>query len=307
MSYRDDSIPRYYLYGEDAEARPFEFVHVERLRDRSEPRDWTIDVHTHIGLAQLAVFLEGGVELHLDATTSTVRAPAAVTIPSGAAHALDVVPGSQGYVVMLADDHLDQARLGRWLHDTLFSRSVMLSLDRSNSSQAEHLCEQLVREQQALEVAHDAVTQWLALSLLTLLARRADTSAGSASGQLDRFRDFRRLVEEHFHEHRSVSWYAGRLHLSESSLNRLCDSAGGTTAFEVVQGRLELEARRRLRYTTAPVTTLAHELGFRDQSYFSRFFRRRTGRSPSDFRLADQAILDDAAVASAEPSTLAAR
>ena len=59
----------------------------------------------------------------------------------------------------------------------------------------------------------------------------------------------------------------------------------GTSALDVIHGRLLLEAKRQLIYTTAPVTSLAFELGFQDPAYFSRFFRKNTGIAPGKFRL----------------------
>ena len=47
-----------------------------------------------------------------------------------------------------------------------------------------------------------------------------------------------------------------------------------------------LEARRRLAYIAAPATKIAYELGFADAAYFWRFFRRRAGVTPADFRRA---------------------
>ena len=44
------------------------------------------------------------------------------------------------------------------------------------------------------------------------------------------------------------------------------------------------EACRRLVYVAAPVSKLAFELGFEDPAYFCRFFKRRTGASPSQYR-----------------------
>lgn len=284
MTTQGQSIPHYQLYGEEADVRPFDFVHIEPLRDRSELHDWTIDVHTHVGLAQLALFLTGGMELSIDGRTERVRAPAVVTIPSGTVHGFDLDPGSAGFVVMLADERLDSAQLGRWLRSALFERPATLLLDARASTNVEHLCAYLLAEQQTLDEAHDAMTHWLTLVLLTVIARQAESTAEAGGEHADWLRQFRLLVESHFAEHRTVSWYADRLHLSESTLNRLCQRAAGWTAFEIIQDRLELEARRRLRYTTVPVSTLAGELGFADQSYFSRFFRRRTGQSPTAFR-----------------------
>jgi AraC family transcriptional activator of pobA len=58
----------------------------------------------------------------------------------------------------------------------------------------------------------------------------------------------------------------------------------GTTAFDLIQQRLALEARRRLVFRAHPVQGIAAELGFKDPAYFSRFFRRHCGMSPAEFR-----------------------
>jgi AraC family transcriptional regulator, transcriptional activator of pobA len=52
--------------------------------------------------------------------------------------------------------------------------------------------------------------------------------------------------------------------------------------------RVLLEARRLLAYTAAPVAEVARDLGFDDPSYFSRFFARRAGQAPQDYRAALQ-------------------
>jgi AraC family transcriptional activator of pobA len=280
------TIPYYGLYGDD-DVRPFEFVHVEPLRVRSEQYDWAIDVHAHRGLAQLVVLLGGSVGLTVDGWLSPMRAPAVATIPSGAVHALDVEPDSTGWVVMLDENELVTAQLGRWLRWGVLDRPAVLDLDASTADELAALCANVQRELASLEPAHDAMVRWQTLVLLTTLARRVRRDEEQAA-PVDRFRDFRQLVEHHFTEHRPIPWYAEGLHLSESSLNRLCQAATGRTAFEIVQDRLEIEARRRLRYTSVPIGVLAVELGFDDQSYFARFFRRRTGSSPSAFQQSAQ-------------------
>jgi AraC family transcriptional activator of pobA len=50
----------------------------------------------------------------------------------------------------------------------------------------------------------------------------------------------------------------------------------------VCQDRLALEAQRMLIYSSAPVSLIAYELCFSDPAYFfSRFFKRRIGTTPS--------------------------
>ncbi|MEO5805056.1 helix-turn-helix domain-containing protein, partial [Devosia sp.] len=44
------------------------------------------------------------------------------------------------------------------------------------------------------------------------------------------------------------------------------------------------EAKRLLQFTIRPVEDIAFEIGFKDPSYFSRFFRRRCGTAPKHWR-----------------------
>lgn len=56
------------------------------------------------------------------------------------------------------------------------------------------------------------------------------------------------------------------------------------SALELLHERRLLEARRLLAYSQLPIAQIAHQLGYEDPAYFSRFFQRRVGVSPSWYR-----------------------
>ena len=86
------------------------------------------------------------------------------------------------------------------------------------------------------------------------------------------------VVEARYLEHWPAQRFARELGLSETGLNRLCRRLTGLTAFELIQQRVTLEARRKLVYSAHSVSSIAAELGFKDPAYFCRFFRRRSNR-----------------------------
>jgi len=96
---------------------------------------------------------------------------------------------------------------------------------------------------------------------------------------------FVELIERHFRDWQPLSFYAQRLGVSTAQLNNSCRREAGRSAQEMIHDRLLLEARRLLAYSDLDVTGIGYALGFRDPAYFSRFFARRQGVSPSVFRL----------------------
>ncbi len=58
----------------------------------------------------------------------------------------------------------------------------------------------------------------------------------------------------------------------------------GRTTKELITDRVMLEAARLLRFSDRTVGEVAFQVGFRDPLYFSRAFKRHTGRSPQAYR-----------------------
>jgi len=96
--------------------------------------------------------------------------------------------------------------------------------------------------------------------------------------------DFQHLVAEQAVQRHHVQAFARDLAVSPSHLRLLCRRHLGVSAKEVIQERLEVTARRQLLFSDESAGQVAASLGFRDASYFARFFRRRTGLSPARFR-----------------------
>jgi AraC-like DNA-binding protein len=97
-------------------------------------------------------------------------------------------------------------------------------------------------------------------------------------------RKFNLLVETHFKEEHSVSFYAQQLYKSPKTLSNLFAIYNNKTPSQVIQERILIEAKRLLTYTQKTVKQITFELGFEDVSYFSNFFKKHTSLSPVDFR-----------------------
>lgn len=287
-------IPRFALYGEATATAP-ELLHIEDVQARSSLYQWEIAPHLHQGLYQVLWVREGSVLAMLDEQRLQLPGPVAIVVPPAVVHGFQFAPGTDGRVLSLSTRFLSEGdfqTVGS-AFETLFAAPRVLDL-RGDEVAAQRL-EALLREL-ATEFALSAgppppTTTWLARALVWRLAQVQQTPAagGGATPRQAPFTRFMALVEAHFLEHWTVARYAERLGLSTPRLNRLVRAASGRTAQALVHERLTREACRRLLYVAAPATSLALELGFDDPAYFSRFFRRQTGLSPQQWRLAQHA------------------
>lgn len=102
--------------------------------------------------------------------------------------------------------------------------------------------------------------------------------------EIDIVRAFNFLVEQHFKLKHSVKEYAELLNKSPKTLSNIFSKIGTKTPLQYIQDRRILEARRLLRYSNLQIQEIAYEIGYEDIQTFSRFFKKKEGMSPSEFK-----------------------
>lgn len=99
-----------------------------------------------------------------------------------------------------------------------------------------------------------------------------------AHPMLDKLKE---LLDENYKYEKEVAFYAGKLFMTSSYLNKLCKRQWGTSAKKTIDNRITLEATRLLLSSKKiAIREIAGQLGFSNVSNFSRFFKSRTGYSP---------------------------
>ena len=96
---------------------------------------------------------------------------------------------------------------------------------------------------------------------------------------------FNDAVIEHYRESREVSFYARMFHLSPKYFSTLIKQETGISASELINRYVALQAKAMLqqqRHLT--IQQVADRLGFTEQASFSRFFKIKTGLSPTEYR-----------------------
>ncbi|PVY37911.1 helix-turn-helix domain-containing protein [Pontibacter virosus] len=95
---------------------------------------------------------------------------------------------------------------------------------------------------------------------------------------------FRELVEVHFLTQRNTLFYAEQMAFSHSAFARKVKKYFGKSPSQLIQDRVILEAKKQLHLTHKSIKEVAAALNFEDEHYFSRYFKKQTGVSPTHFR-----------------------
>lgn len=113
---------------------------------------------------------------------------------------------------------------------------------------------------------------------------RSQQSTISISGQVELLDKFRDLLEQNYASQQPLSLYASALCVTPHHLNAVIKKTTSKTVTELIRDRLMLEAKRMLVHTDIPVGQIAHQLGYKDFSYFSRLFKKQHNNSPDKYR-----------------------
>ena len=96
--------------------------------------------------------------------------------------------------------------------------------------------------------------------------------------------NLKNAIETHYKTLRSPGDYGELLHISTKALNKVSKAHFNKTLTDLIAERLIIEAKRELYLTSKSVKEIAFELGFEDEFYFSRYFKKKVGVSPQTFR-----------------------
>lgn len=172
----------------------------------------------------------------------------------------------------------------------------LVELDPSLAGEIQDLFGQIKEELQAGGLAHsEALQSYLKILLIKatrhkLKARplvdptQVSASLPPALGALTG------LIEQHYREGHGPADYARMLHITPKALGRLVKNHLGKTLTELIRERTFQHAKWQLLHTRRPIKEVAAEVGFVDELYFSRLFKREAGLSPKAFRTFETAI-----------------
>lgn len=283
------AIPNYALYGDQARPAWLATFDIEWIPQRSRPYNWDIQPHTHDAFVQILALTQGSARVRLDHASIEAVAPCLIVVPAQTVHGFRFSPDVDGPVVTATQRPLESlaALVMPELVQTVRMPQVM-PLTADDLERLMPLFLAVEREHRQGDTGHVAAAMALLTALAVQIARLRQQGLGlqgqQRSRKAEQIEAFRRAVDARFKEHLPVTAYAAMLGVTAGQLTRLCQEVLGMSSLDVVNARLVHEAQRELVYTPSGIKQIAASLGFSDEAYFGRFFRKHTGVTPTAFR-----------------------
>jgi AraC-like DNA-binding protein/quercetin dioxygenase-like cupin family protein len=263
------------------EPAPVEVVSVTRM---AQGDAWRTEAMRSYDRPVLIWFTRGQGRLTISGRSSGYSPHNLVFLPPQTMHGFSTMGPVLGSVVFLPlGSELDwpDEPLHLRLHDVRLQRELTGTIDTMITEQ-DSSC---LQSNTALAYHAGLLSIWMARTAEAYAdvpnpspAVRVDTAAHRLAEA------YTSLIERDFRHAEGVQHYAALLGVTPTHLSRVCRKVAGRPALDILTDRRHFEARRLLRDTNMQISEIARKSGFSSPAYFTRAFRSRAGKSPSEFR-----------------------
>ena len=283
-------IQQYHLHKNEPEKLQFEIYPLSEYLANSVGHNQKPHMHTFY---QIIWFQSGNGKHYVDFNEYEINDNVIFFIPKNQIHYFDN-NDYQGYIIHFNESFIahDENYVNVFLKHNIFDSFEKEPLFRINKMDCEELRNIVVQMQNEIwtpnQFAHREYLKLLLHLFLIVVQRfgiRKDCNGLSVNNPVHiLFVKFRQLLETNYHEIHTVTEYAGLLNVSNKTLTNCTKEISNQTPLEIINERIILETKRLLAYSQKNINEIGFELGFIDPSYFVKFFKKHTGKSPTDFR-----------------------
>jgi AraC family 4-hydroxyphenylacetate 3-monooxygenase operon regulatory protein len=267
-------------------------IHYESLEKLANFFGRNMPIHHHDRFYQLHVILTGTIHVNLDEKNYVVEAPMFFLTPPTVPHAFITDSNAKGHVItarqQLVWQLMESMMTTGWNKSNFIVSPLCVSLSpEKNTNHLLTLLRLIAKENLRSGVEQELALKALLQLILIDISRLADQGQPQQKTRKEDIRIFHRynqLIENHYKEHLTLSQYAEKMSITAARLNEICRRLSGLPSKRLIMDRLIQEARRLLSFSSISITEIGYEIGFKDPSYFARFFRKNMGITANQYR-----------------------
>ncbi len=234
---------------------------------------------------ELIIVSEGSLTHYIDFKVEVVTGPFACYISMGKMHRLEPHKDLRGWVINYKTEFIPDSKLSFYSNFFTFTNIPLDSgpcLNRFTD-----LCRIINSEYQLVPVDYPTLRH-LVNGLISMFDAQRNRNIPLENelklSQVSSFNNFLVILEENFRNDAGVTFYAGKMNMSERNLNLICRNNFRMSVSEIIETRKLIEAKRMLMYSDKTVSEIGYALGYNEKSYFTRVFHARMEITPSRYR-----------------------
>lgn len=237
--------------------------------------------HKHNSYFEI-IYLTTGKGLHtIDTKEFEIKSPVIFTIRKEQVHFWDIKTEPKGFVLIIKKNFISNC-LDKDIKRLISELSAQTCLFPKDNALVD-IFTILLNEYQVKKKPSRPIIDGLLKALLAKILESAtpNISKNSNSTTYQKFID---LLSKENELRNKVSHFAKILNTTPQNLNAICRKETGQSTTEILSNYIINEAKRLLLYTDITVSEIAHRLDFKDNSHFSKYFKRHVDQTPIVFR-----------------------
>jgi AraC family transcriptional regulator, transcriptional activator of pobA len=165
----------------------------------------------------------------------------------------------------------------------------LLPLNQRTRKEFSELIGNLYNELALQKLAHgEILTSYLKILLIRATRLKLEREKDAAVNLTETSQvlvELQHHIEQHYGQKHSPAEYAKLLNIPVKKLGKLVKDRLHRTLAQLIRDRILKHAKWQLLHTSRSIKEIAYEVGFEDEFYFSRLFKRSCGCSPANFRI----------------------
>lgn len=237
--------------------------------------------HKHNNYFEIIYLTKGTGSHTIDTIDYEIKPPIVFMIRQEQIHFWDIKTMPEGFVLIITKTFIENC-LDKDIKRLISELSMHACLIPQDNAPTDFF-DILLKQYQEGIISNRPIIDGLLKALLAKLLESAAITPSKNSGNTI-FNKFVDLLNQEKRLTNKVNQYASLLHITPQNLNAICRKEMEKSAGEILSEYIINEAKRLLLYTDFTVSEITDKLDFKDNSHFSKYFKRNVGNTPIGFR-----------------------
>jgi AraC family transcriptional regulator, transcriptional activator of pobA len=166
-----------------------------------------------------------------------------------------------------------------------FIGNPLVKIDKDTTESILFILQRLEKEYNKPNEPDFGIVQVYLLALMSEIKKFVDAGRKikiNAASQITE--KYKSALEQYIYQKQKITDYAEILAVSPNHLNKCVKSTTGKSAHDLLDDMLLLEAKVLLKQSNLAIAEIAYRIGKSELSDFGRFFKQKTGFTPSAYR-----------------------